>query len=288
MTTTTKGFEVGQQPVLSLDHVSADVTTRPGPANQITVEVEGGSQRYIDSLTIRQQADGTVLISEPEGAGGTGMTVISTGRGGQRSVFVSGGGGVVAGNITGSVITGSGKIVVNGVDVTKLAREAAGSVEDEPDPVITVTVPMGTNVATERSARVAIEHVGGRVQGTVGGQGWLGATSVVSARLTVSGQSKARVRVDGGTLTATVSGQSSLRFLGRGTDARLTVSGQSSVSGDGTFESISGPVSGQSSVTFVGQVGSDSLTTTGQSTATVNGRPSGYRPAPRTGSGWNF
>lgn len=282
-----RSFEVGQQPVLSLDHVSADVTTRTGPANKIAVKVEG-SQRYIDSLTIRQQSDGTVLISEPEGAGGDGITVVSTGRGRQSNVFVSGRGGVVAGNISGTVITGGGKVVVNGVDVTKLAREAAGAVEDEPDPVITVTVPMGTNVATERSARVAIEHVGGRVQGTVGGQGWLGATSVVSARLTVSGQSKARVRVDGGTLDVTVSGQSSLRFLGRGTDARLTVSGQSSVNGDGTFESISGPISGQSSVTFVGQVDSDSLTTSGQSEATVNGRPSGHRPAPRSSGHWDF
>jgi hypothetical protein len=284
MTTTTRGFEVGQQPVLSLDHVSARITTQTGPANQITVDVEG-SQRYIDSLTIEQDGD-VVSIREAEGAGGDGITVVSTGRG-QGGVVVTGRGGIVAGNISGSVITGGGRVVVNGVDVTKLAREGGGSIENEPEPTITVTVPAGTNTLIERNTDVTLQH-GGRVQGTVGGQGRLDARIVVSARLTISGQSTANVRLAEGTLTATVSDQSILRFTGRGTDVHLTVSGQSILRGDGVYESITGPVSGQSDVRITGQIGTDSLTTTGQSNATVNGRPSGYRPAPRRTGAWDF
>jgi hypothetical protein len=39
----------------------ARITTQTGPANQITVDVEG-SQRYIDSLTIEQDGD---VVSDP-------------------------------------------------------------------------------------------------------------------------------------------------------------------------------------------------------------------------------
>lgn len=281
-----RSFEVGSEPVLSLTRVSAQVTTQSGPVNAITVEVEG-SQRYIDGLTI-EQVGNTVMITEPEGFGDHGTTVISNGGG---TTVISGGRGgvsVIGGTIRGSIITsGSGKVIIDGVDVTKLAREAGG--EPEPEPVIVVNVPDGTNVQAERVNDLTLHHRGGRLVADVRGEGALDAPHVISARLVVRGESSASVGVMGGTLAAEVGGQSSLIFGGTGSTVHLSVSGQSSVNGNGDFTSVTGPVSGQSSVNISGNIRSDSLNASGQSTVLVNGHRSGYAPAaPRHGGGWNF
>lgn len=272
-TTTDRTFEVGPQAVLSLTALTARVTTNPGPAGRITVTIEG-SRRYLDSVTITQDGDTVSLVESGDGRVGD-VTVISTGHG-RRSVTVTSGDVVIAGS----------RIVVGGVDVSGRAGHTGGVVE--PEPVITITVPDGTNTHAERCRRVDLRHGGGRLIATVAGQGLLVAPHLLGARLTVRGQSTVGIGLAGGTLTGTVSGQSTLTLSGHATSVHLTVSGQSTVTGNGTFEDVTGTVSGQSTTNVSGQIGADSLASSGQSTALVNGRPSGSRPTPPRRGGWDF
>jgi hypothetical protein len=291
---TSHEFEVGPRLRLILSDVSLTVRVRRGSPGTAAVEVgetgggEGaggeGAGGDAHGLDVRYDAATNVLDLRQDPPATGGVTVAAAGG----SVVVGAGGSVTrtgsvvaAGSGGVTVVNSGGRVVVNGVDVTEQVAGAA----PQPPPVVTVTVPQGTDIGAERCVDLTVAGVGGRLRAVVVGGAVLVATSTTAARLTVGGQSRAELRRSSGDIGLTVTGQARAHLEGDFGDVELELSGQARVEGSGSFGRVSGEATGMSRVDLHGPAAAQAVRTSGMAAVYVGGPPRG---GAATGDDWDF
>jgi hypothetical protein len=280
----TETIEVPPGTKLHMSGLTATTRVKRGTDSTIKVTITGPKE-WRDTVEVNHSR-GKVEVTEPNN-GGSNVTIRGGGvviSGDSRGAIVTGSGNVMTsmfGRVSGAtVVSGSGRVVVNGVDVTDVVNERSGRTRYDDTPRrIDIEVPAQTDIGAHSCQAVHTDGIGGKVRGHLSGQGVLSAQAVSGLKLHISGQSRATVTDADGDADVDLAGQSTVAISGAFAEVYLDVSGQSSVTVSGSASRVSGSASGMSTVTVTGPVESERIDTSGMSTATVNGRAVGGRKA---------
>ena len=253
-------FSVDANATLILENLNVTtVQIEEGSQNQVQVQIEGDENKDI-SVT---KENGTITIKGSQKLSNSNTMVING-----NSVMMTGNGmTIVNGVIFGGRV--SGRVIVNGVDVTSQANNSPLP----PEISIKVFVPTGTDLEVEDSnvtARSTFKL--GSVQINNSGQCEVRLGKVAEIDVHCSGQCVTVVTVDSGKVKVDLSGQSKFQASGVFTSVTADVSGQSSSNTSGRVKNdYRANASGQSSINHNGEVlGRVREKSSGQSSVNIN------------------
>lgn len=248
MTTKNFSFSLGTSSTLTLKSLYAQVNIRKGIVDKATVEMSG-DEKLIELIKVIQNGNGVLI--EGQDMGGGDITVIQNRS--HSSISVRGNGVVIGGSISGARIITNGNVVILNGKVVSDGSSNESEIEDVEKPIITVTVPEGTELDAESVESLDSHGLNGKLYLSLDGQGYARVQDVNGAKISCSGQTRCELGNAWGDLKISCSGQSRTTANGSFGDVDVDSSGQSQIRVIGNCQDIEGSSSGQSTISLIGQ-----------------------------------
>lgn len=242
-------FNVGSNSTLTLKALYAQVNVRKGQANKTIVKMSG-DDKLLKLIKVTQKGN-DVTVEGQENMGDGNITIIN--NSGRSSVYIRGSAsGVVVGSIScGRIVTGD-NILIIGDNVISGKETKITEIESIEMPVITITVPEGTDLDAESVESLDSQGLNGKLYLSIEDQGSAKVLDVTKSKISCSDQSHCRIGNALGDLKISCSDQSDAIVKGNFDDVDVSTSDQSSVRVIGNSRDFESRSSDQSSISLTG------------------------------------